>query len=135
MKLIIKSDTLYYLILPINLKSLTEEEIITKIKHIFLNYNHKYHLLEPGFYEVDVYHHNVVGTILKVEKIDTFDFSEEVDLRVLIKEKVKVYLNLIDETDFPEFKSKIDVDTLSLKEYLKLIEHSNIIIDTKEVLS
>ncbi len=135
MKLIIKSDTLYYLILPINLKSLTEEEIITKIKHIFLNYNHKYHLLEPGFYEVDVYHHNVVGTILKVEKIDTFDFSEEVDLRVLIKEKVKVYLNLIDETDFPEFKSKIDVDTLSLKEYLKLIEHSNIIIDTKKVLS
>lgn len=135
MKLIIKSDTLYYLILLINLKSLTEEEIITKIKHIFLNYNHKYHLLEPGFYEVDVYHHNVVGTILKVEKIDTFDFSEEVDLRVLIKEKVKVYLNLIDETDFPEFKSKIDVDTLSLKEYLKLIEHSNIIIDTKKVLS
>ena len=135
MKLIIKSDTLYYLILPINLKSLTEEEIITKIKHIFLNYNHKYHLLEPGFYEVDVYHHNVVGTILKVEKIDTFDFSEEVDLRVLIKDKVKVYLNLIDETDFPEFKSKIDVDTLSLKEYLKLIEHSKIIIDTKKVLS
>lgn len=135
MKLIIKSDTLYYLILLINLKSLTEEEIITKIKHIFLNYNHKYHLLESGFYEVDVYHHNVVGTILKVEKIDTFDFSEEVDLRVLIKEKVKVYLNLIDETDFPEFKSKIDVDTLSLKEYLKLIEHSNIIIDTKKVLS
>lgn len=135
MKLIIKSDILYYLILPINLKSLTEEEIITKIKHIFLNYNHKYHLLEPGFYEVDVYHHNVVGTILKVEKIDTFDFSEEVDLRVLIKDKVKVYLKLIDETDFPEFKSKIDVDTLSLKEYLKLIEHSNIIIDTKKVLS
>lgn len=135
MKLIIKSDTLYYLILPINLKSLTEEEIITKIKHIFLNYNHKYHLLEPGFYEVDVYHHNVIGTILKVEKIDTFDFSEEVDLRVVIKDKIKIYLKLIDETDFPEFKSKIDVDTLSLKEYLKLIEHSNIIIDTKKVLS
>lgn len=135
MKLIIKSDTLYYLILPINLKSLTEEEIITKIKHIFLNYNHKYHLLEPGFYEVDVYHHNIVGTILKVEKIDTFDFSEEVDLRVVIKDKVKVYLKLMDETDYPEFKSKIDVDTLSLKDYLHLIEHSNIIIETKKVLS
>lgn len=135
MKLIIKSDTLYYLILPVNLKSLTEEEIITKIKHIFLNYNHKYHLLEPGFYEVDVYHHNIVGTILKVEKIDTFDFSEEVDLRVVIKDKVKVYLKLMDETDYPEFKSKIDVDTLSLKDYLHLIEHSNIIIETKKVLS
>lgn len=135
MKLIIKSDTLYYLILPVNLKSLTEEEIISKIKHIFLNYNHKYHLLEPGFYEVDVYHHNIVGTILKVEKIDTFDFSEEVDLRVVIKDKIKIYLKLIDKTDFPEFKSKIDVDTLSLKDYLHLIEHSNIIIDTKKVLS
>ena len=135
MKLIIKSDTLYYLILPLNLKSLKESDIITKIKHIFLKYNHKYHLLEPGFYEVDVYHHNIVGTILKVEKIDTFDFSEEVDLRVVIKDKIKIYLKLIDETDFPEFKNKIDVDTLSLKEYLKLIEHSNIIIDTKKVLS
>lgn len=134
MKLIIKSDTLYYLILPINLKSLTEDEIITKIKRIFLNYNHKYRLLEPGFYEVDVYHHNIVGTILKVEKIDTFDFSEEIDLRVAIKDKIKVYLNLIDETDFPNCKSKIDVDNLDLKEYLELIEHSNIIIDTKKVL-
>lgn len=135
MKLIIKSDTLYYLILPINLKNLKEEEIITKIKHIFLKYNHKYHLLEPGFYEVDVYHHDIVGTVISIEKIDTFDFSEEVDLRVIIKNKVKVYLKLIDETEFMEYKGKIDVDTLNLKEYLRLIEHSNIIIDTKKVLS
>ena len=128
MKLIIKSDILYYLILPINLKNLMENEIITKIKCIFLNHNYKYHLLEPGFYEVEVYHHNIVGTILKVEKIDTFDFSDEVDLRVVIKDK------LIDETDFPKYKSKVDVETLNLKEYLELIEHSNIIIDTKKVL-
>lgn len=133
MKLIIKSDILYYLILPINLKNLTEDVIITKIKHIFLNYNHKYHLLEPGFYEVDVYNHNIVGTILKVEKIDTFDFSEEVDLRVSIKDKIKLYLKLIDETDFPDYKNKIDVDAINYKEYLKLIEHSNIIIDAKKV--
>ncbi|HIT38278.1 MAG TPA: hypothetical protein IAB59_07380 [Candidatus Onthousia faecipullorum] len=135
MKLIIKSDTLYYLILPINLKNLKEEEIITKIKHIFLKYNHKYHLLEPGFYEVDVYHHDIVGTVISIEKIDTFDFSDEVDLRVIIKNKVKVYLNLIDVTEFIEYKDKIDVDTLNLKEYLRLIEHSKIIIDTKKVLS
>ena len=135
MKLIIKSDTLYYLILPINLKNLKEEEIITKIKHIFLKYNHKYHLLESGFYEVDVYHHDIVGTVISIEKIDTFDFSDEVDLRVIIKNKVKVYLNLIDVTEFIEYKDKIDVDTLNLKEYLRLIEHSKIIIDTKKVLS
>ena len=135
MKLIIKSDTLYYLILPINLKNLKEEQIITKIKHIFLKYNHKYHLLEPGFYEVDVYHHDIVGTVISIEKIDTFDFSDEVDLRVIIKNKVKVYLNLIDVTEFIEYKGKIDVDTLNLKEYLRLIDHSKIIIDTKKVLS
>ena len=107
MKLIIKSDTLYYLILPLNLKSLKESDIITKIKHIFLKYNHKYHLLEPGFYEVDVYHHDIVGTIISIEKIDTFDFSEEVDLRVIIKDKIKVYLNLIDETEFREYKDEV----------------------------
>lgn len=135
MKLIIKSDTLYYMILPINLKELTEEEIITKIKQIFLKYNHKYHLLEPGFYEVSVYQHDIIGTIISIDKIDTFDFSEEVDLRVIIKNKVKVYLKLIDEMDFPNYKNKIDVDTLTLKDYLSLIEHTNIIIDTKKVLT
>ena len=131
MKLIIKSDILYYLILPINLKNLTEDVIITKIKHIFLNYNHKYHLLEPGFYEVDVYNHNIVGTILKVEKIDTFDFSEEIDLRITIKDKIKVYLELIDNLDFPSYQKKIDIDNITYKEYLKLIEHSKIIINEK----
>lgn len=130
MKLIIKSDNLYYLILPIDLKNEIEEDIINKIKQIFLNYNHKYHLLEPGFYEVDVYHHKI-GTVLKVEKIDTFDFSEEVDLRIIIKDKIKIYLNLIDPTDFPTYSSKIDIDSISLKDYLKLIEHANIIIDKK----
>lgn len=135
MKLIIKSDTLYYLILPISLKDLKEEKIITKIKHIFLNYNHKYHLLEPGFYETTVYNHDIVGTIISIEKIDTFDFSEEVDLRVIIKDKIKVYLKLIDETDFPNYNNKIDIDTLNLKEYLKLIEHADLIIDTKKVLT
>lgn len=135
MKLIIKSDTLYYLILPISLKNLEEEEIVNKIKHIFLKYNKKYNLLEPGFYEVSVYNHNIVGTIISIEKIDTFDFSEEVDLRVIIKDKIKLYLKLIDETDFPNYKNKIDIDSLSLREYLKLIEHSDIIIETKKVLT
>ena len=135
MKLIIKSDNLYYLILPINLKNLQEEEIITKIKNIFLNYNNKYHFLEPGFYEAIVYNQKIVGTIISIERIDSFDFSEEIDLRVVIKDKIKVYLKPTDDTDFKDFKTKIDVDTLSLKDYLSLIEHSNIIIDTKKVLT
>ncbi len=135
MKLIIKSENLYYLIIPVNLKEEKEEIIISKIKNIFLKYNQKYHLLEPGFYEVDVYHHQIVGTILSIEKIDTFDFSEEVDLRVIIKDKIKIYLRLIDPTDFPDYKNKIDIDKITLKEYLKLIEHANLIIETKKVLT
>lgn len=128
MKVIVKSDNLYYLILPFSLKNLSEEEIITKIKNIFLKYNHKYNFLEPGFYEADVYNHNIVGTIISIKKIDTFDFSLEVDLRVVIKDKIKLYLELIDELDFKEYKNKIDIDTLNLNEYLKLIEHANITI-------
>lgn len=135
MKVIIKNENIYYLILPINLKEETEEVIVTKVKNIFLNYNKKYNLLEPGFYEVDIYHHNMVGTILEIEKIDTFDFQEEVDLRVVIKDKIKIYLKLLDQTEFPSYKNKIDIDTLDIKEYLKLIEHSSMIIDTKKVLT
>ena len=128
MKVIVKSADLYYLVLPFSLKNLSEEEVITKIKNIFLKYNHKYNFLEPGFYEVDVYNHNIVGTIISIEKIDTFDFSLEVDLRVVIKDKIKLYLELIDELDFKEYKNKIDIDNINLKEYLKLIEHANITI-------
>ena len=133
MKLIVKNDNLIYLIIPINLINNNKDITINKIKNIFLNYNKKYNLLEPGFYEVRVYNPKIVGTILLIEKIDTFDFSEEVDLRVSIKDKIKVYLKLIDETDFPDYKNKIDVDAINYKEYLKLIEHSNIIIDAKKV--
>ncbi len=133
MKLIINSDKQSYLILPISMKNLTEKEIIIKIKDIFLKHNYKYYLLEPGYYEIIVYHHNLIGTIISIEKIDTFEFSEEVDLKVIIKSKVKVYLNPIDKIEFQEYQEKIDVDTLTLKEYLNLIEHSKIIIDDKKV--
>ncbi len=132
MQLIIKSDNQYYLIIPIDLITQKEDIIITKIKQLFLKYNQKYHLLEPGFYEVNVYNHHLVGTILSIEKIDSFDFSEEVDLRIIIKSKIKIYLKIIDPTDFPNYKPEIDLDTLSYQDYLKLIEHSTLIIEQKK---
>ena len=131
MKLIVKNDNLIYLIIPINLINNNKDITIKKIKNIFLNYNKKYNLLEPGFYEVRVYNPKIVGTILLIEKIDTFDFSEEIDLRITIKDKIKVYLELIDNLDFPSYQKKIDIDNITYKEYLKLIEHSKIIINEK----
>ena len=131
MKLIVKNDNLIYLIIPINLINNNKDITINKIKNIFLNYNKKYNLLEPGFYEVRVYNKKIVGTILLIEKIDTFDFSEEIDLRITIKDKIKVYLELIDNLDFPSYQKKIDIDNITYKEYLKLIEHSKIIINEK----
>ena len=131
MKLIVKNINLIYLVIPINLINDNKDITINKIKNIFLNYNKKYNLLEPGFYEVRVYNQKVVGTILLIEKIDTFDFSEEIDLRITIKDKIKVYLELIDNLDFPNYPKKIDIDNLSYREYLKLIEHSKLIINEK----
>ena len=131
MKLIVKNTNLIYLVIPINLINDNKDITINKIKNIFLNYNKKYNLLEPGFYEVRVYNQKVIGTILLIEKIDTFDFSEEIDLRITIKDKIKVYLELIDNLDFPNYPKKIDIDNLSYREYLKLIEHSKLIINEK----
>ena len=131
MKLIVKNTNLIYLVIPINLINDNKDITINKIKNIFLNYNKKYNLLEPGFYEVRVYNQKVVGTILLIEKIDTFDLSEEIDLRITIKDKIKVYLELIDNLDFPNYPKKIDIDNLSYREYLKLIEHSKLIINEK----
>lgn len=131
MKLIVKNTNLIYLVIPINLINDNKDITINKIKNIFLNYNKKYNLLEPGFYEVRVYNQKIVGTILLIEKIDTFDFSEEIDLRITIRDKIKVYLELIDNLDFPNYPKKIDIDNLSYREYLKLIEHSKLIINEK----
>lgn len=131
MKLIVKNDNLIYLIIPINLINNNKDITINKIKNIFLNYNKKYNLLEHGFYEVRVYSQKIVGTILLIEKIDTFDFSEEIDLRITIKDKIKIYLELIDNLDFPNYQKKIDIDNITYKEYLKLIEHSKILINEK----
>ena len=131
MKLIIKNDNLIYLIIPINLTTDNKEMTINKIKNIFLNYNKKYNLLEPGYYEVRVYNKKIIGTILLIEKIDSFDFSEEIDLRIIIKDKIKIYLELFDNLDFPTYPKKIDIDNITYKEYLKLIEHSKLIINEK----
>lgn len=131
MKLIVKNTNLIYLVIPINLINDNKDITINKIKNIFLNYNKKYNLLEPGFYEVRVYNQKIVGTILLIEKIDTFDFSEEIDLRITIRDKIKVYLELIDNLDFPNYPKKIDIDNLSYREYLNLIEHSKLIINEK----
>ena len=131
MKLIVKNTNLIYLVIPINLINDNKDITINKIKNIFLNYNKKYNLLEPGFYEVRVYNQEIVGTILLIEKIDTFDFSEEIDLRIIIKDKIKVYLELIDNLDFPNYPKKIYIDNLSYREYLNLIEHSKLIINEK----
>ena len=131
MKLIVKNTNLIYLVIPINLINDNKDITINKIKNIFLNYNKKYNLLEPGFYEERVYNQKIVGTILLIEKIDTFDFSEEIDLRITIRDKIKVYLELIDNLDFPNYPKKIDIDNLSYREYLNLIEHSKLIINEK----
>ena len=129
MKLIRKSKDLFYLIFPTNLIKDTKEERITKIKDLFLKYNEKYQLLEPGFYDIKIYTHKLIGTFLSVELIDSFDFTKEVDLKIIIKDKIKLYLKLIEPLDFNSKDSKMDLDTISYKEFLTLIEHGTITLN------
>ena len=131
MRLIIKNDNLIYIIIPIKLTKDNKEITISKIKNILINYNKKYNLLDQGYYEVRVYNKKIVGTILLIEKVDSFEFSDEIELRIIIKDKIKVYLEPIDKLDFPSYPKKIDIDNITYKEYLNLIEHSKIIINEK----
>lgn len=134
MKLIKETNDLFYITIPCNLYNEDKELIIKKVKLLFLNYNKKYDLLEPGFYEVSIYFNDLLGTILKIEKIDTFEFSSEIDLKIIIKDKIKISLEPIDYLEFPNYKKVIDTDTLSKKEFLSLIEHTKIVIENKKVL-
>ena len=128
MQLITKSEESYYLIIPHNLFKDTKEKTITAIKKEFIKYNQKYQLLEPGFYELQVFSHNLVGTVLAITKIDSFDFTEEIDLQIILKDNIKIYLQFIDPFETIDAKREIDIDTLTNKQFLSLLEHTKFII-------
>lgn len=123
-----KSKEFFYLIIPFNIITKDEVATITKVKNIFLTYNNKYNILTPGLYESILYHHNLIGTIISVEKLDEFNFTEEIDLKVIIKDSIKAYLELEDALDFPNYQGKIDLDTITYQEFLTLLEHGKITI-------
>ncbi len=126
MKLITKSNDFSYLIIPTTLYKETKEKTILEIKKILINYNKRYQLLNPGYYEVNVYYHKFIGTILSIEKIDSFEFSLETDLKIVLKDKIKVFLKLLNPLDFPNYKEEIDIEDLTYKEFLNLIEHATL---------
>ena len=128
MKLIKEKEDLFYLVFPFNLIKETKEITVSEIKNLFLKYNEKYHFLEPGFYDVNIYPHKLLGTILSIELIDRFDFTSEVDLKISIKDHLKLYLQLDDPIDFAFKDSKIDLDTISYHTFLTLIEHGELTI-------
>lgn len=134
MKLIRKSNDLFYITIPIDYENEDKSIIIAKVKSLFLNYNKKYNLLEPGFYEISIYFHKLYGTILIVKQIDSFEFSTDIDLKIIIKDKIKLMLELTDPLEFKDYKDKIDIDTLDEKNFLKLIEHSTLLIENKKAL-
>ena len=128
MKLIKEKEELFYLVFPFNLIKETKEITVSEIKNLFLKYNEKYHFLEPGFYDVKIYSHKLLGTILSIELIDHFDFTCEVDLKVTIKDHLKLYLQLDDPLEFSFKDAKIDLDTISYHTFITLIEHGKLTI-------
>ena len=123
MNLVKKNKDIIYWILPYKIKALNDDELILKIKNIFSKYNKRYNFLDPGLYEIEIYFHKIVGTLFKIEKLDSYIYQNEIDLKIEIKNDIKLYFI---EEETKELNKKIELDNISLHTFLKLVEHGEI---------
>ena len=107
------------------------------MKTFLLKYNKIYHFLQAGFYQVDVCFHPYVGTILKIERLDDFDFgSNSIDLRIVIVGKIAIGLQVeeiegLDTFHFYEGNYYLFEEELSAILFLQFIEHGQVILGEK----
>lgn len=118
-----------------------KEEIIKFIKNTILKINKVYHLNLKGFYKVRVYQNSKVGAIIEIINIDDISISNAIDLRVLVYFDQDFYIE-VDNFDYlPKHKKiiylndkyYIDVNSLSEKEVIKLLDLGTIVHKTEYI--
>ena len=122
---------------------LYKNESITDIndymKKLILKLKRKYRINICGFYSVTIYKNDKMGMIMELLKDDDIDlFTDLVDLKIKVYENSDVFLKFDDyflcgKKKFYTFNNSfyIDINSITKKEFLSMIEFSSIIYGDK----
>ena len=133
MKLIPWQDNTFYIVTPLDLTSNDKCSYIKNIKNFLLRYNQIFHFLEAGFYEVEVGKAKILGTVLKLNKMDDFDFGDSnIDLRIILVDEVEAGFVFDELPSFPGiyylYKDKIYLFLEDLKDnFYSFLEHGSFV--------
>ncbi len=78
----VNSNNIFIFVNIFYVNSLEKESLIEQVKNIIIKYKSKLNL--KGFYKVKVHVCEEVGLFIDIYKIDDIDYSNSLDLRVLI---------------------------------------------------
>ena len=88
------ADKIFIFINILNVSSTEKSDLIDTVKDIIIKYRNRLKL--RGFYKVKVYFNERVGLFIDLCKIDDIDYSNALDLRVLVFYDEKVYFGTDD---------------------------------------
>ena len=88
------ADKIFIFINILNVSSTEKSDLIDTVKDIIIKYRNRLKL--RGFYKVKVYVNERVGLFIDLCKIDDIDYSNALDLRVLVFYDEKVYFGTDD---------------------------------------
>lgn len=88
------SDKIFIFINILNISSTEKSDLIDVVKNIIIKYRTRLKL--RGFYKAKVYVNEKVGLFIDLCKIDDIDYSNSLDLRVLVFYDEKVYFGTDD---------------------------------------
>lgn len=88
------ADKIFIFINILNVSSTEKSDLIDTVKNIIIKYRNRLKL--RGFYKVKVYVNEKVGLFIDLCKIDDIDYSNALDLRVLVFYDEKVYFGTDD---------------------------------------
>lgn len=119
-----------------------DNDIKDYVKKIVLKLKNKSKRYISGYYIVYVYINNTYGMIIELIKEEDFDFFKDfIELDIKIKENSKIYFKfndyflIINKTNIYYYNNNyyIDIDTLTKKEFYKLLEYSSIIYNAENI--
>lgn len=110
-----------------------KEQVVEKIKSLFLRIRKKYHLHIKGLYKVKVYPHEIGVTIEAIQLEEETYTNADVDLRIIILFQREMYLKIedssfIEDTNLPYFyKNGYYVDVDDIDNIIKYIEYGTLV--------
>lgn len=79
----------------------SKEDIVKIIKNYIIRLRNNYHIRLRGFYKVRVFPNRKIGTFVEMERLDDDYDYDNIELRIVVDFKEKMYFKFYDFEDVP----------------------------------